>query len=502
MSASSDAPPDTSDRSTPGPASSGSALAGLALSILLASLGTSGANVGLPTFARVFGASFAAVQWVVLAYLLAVTTLVVGAGRLGDLVGRRRLLEGGLALFIAASLHAGFAPSLPVLVLARGAQGAGAAVMMALSLAFIGDAVSPSRVGRAMGLMGTMSAVGTALGPSLGGTLISWPGWRALFLINVPLGLVTLWLVHRDLPERRADRAADRTFDAPGTMLLAMSLGALALALTTGRQRTAGASAALLVGAALGAVLFVRRQVRARVPLIPPSLLRDGALRVSLATNAIVATVMMSTLIVGPFYLTRALGLAPAAMGLVMTVGPIITALAGVPAGHLVDRAGSSRAMLAGLVTMAVGSALLAALPGAAGIAGYLGPIAFLTAGYALFQAANNTAVMATASSGERGLVAGVLGLSRNLGLITGASAMGAVFALASGASDLTIAAPDSVARGMRVTFAVAAALVVAPIALAIARRARTCYSHPNNDPTSHVAGPSAMKALAGLERR
>ena len=164
------------------------ALTSLSLSLLLSSLGTSIANVGLPTLAQAFGAIFAQVQWVVLAYLLAITTLIVSVGRLGDLLGRRRLLLGGIALFTFASALCGLAPTLPWLIAARALQGLGAAVMMALTMALVGELVPKARTGSAMGLLGTMSAVGTALGPSLGGVLIATLGWRALFLVNLPLG--------------------------------------------------------------------------------------------------------------------------------------------------------------------------------------------------------------------------------------------------------------------------------------------------------------------------
>ena len=453
------------------PLAAGRALAGLSLSMLLASLGTSGANVALPTFVKVFGASFQAVQWIVLAYLLAVTTMIVGAGRLGDLIGRRRLLQLGIALFTGASLASGLAPSLGALIAARAIQGMGAAVMLALSMAFVSDAVPPDRVGRAMGLLGTMSAVGTALGPSLGGMLLTFPGWRALFLINVPVGVGAFWLVRRALPERRARHLADRSFDVAGTALLALSLGAFALALTVSREGFSRASAGLLVTAGLGASAFVRQQARVRVPLVPPSVLADRPLMMSLVSNALVACVMMSTLIVGPFYLTRALGLAPAAMGLAMTVGPVLTALAGIPAGRFVDARGAHRVTLVGLSAMALGSGLLALIPERFGVAGYIGSVFFLTVGYSIFQAANNTAVMAAATKDERGVVAGVLSLSRNLGLVTGASLMGAVFALASGATKITAAHPDAVARGMRITFLVAVALVAVAFALSMSRR-------------------------------
>ncbi|MFJ3461675.1 MFS transporter [Achromobacter spanius] len=140
----------------------------LSLSMLLASLGTSIANVGLPAFAQAFGAPFQSVQWVVLAYLLAITTAVVSAGRLGDLIGRRRLMLGGIAWFTAASVLCAAAPGLWTLVAARAAQGLGAAVLMTLAMAFAGEATQKGRSGSAMGLLGTMSAAGTALGPTPG----------------------------------------------------------------------------------------------------------------------------------------------------------------------------------------------------------------------------------------------------------------------------------------------------------------------------------------------
>ena len=201
--------------------------------MLLSSLGTSIANVGLPTLAQAFGASFQQVQWVVLAYLLAITTLIVSVGRLGDITGRRRLLLGGIVLFTVASVLCGVAPTLWLLIAARAAQGLGAAIMMALTLAFVGETVPKARTGSAMGLLGTMSAIGTALGPSLGGVLIAGPGWRAIFLVNVPLGILTFVLAHRHLPVDRPGPKADRAgFDPVGTLLLALTLAAYALAVT------------------------------------------------------------------------------------------------------------------------------------------------------------------------------------------------------------------------------------------------------------------------------
>jgi MFS family permease len=324
-----------------------------------------------------------------------------------------------------------------------------------------------------MGLLGTMSAVDTALGPSLGGVLISWLGWRAIFLVNVPLGMLTLLLAHRFLPVDRRGPKTDRAgFDTLGTLLLALTLVAYALAMTIGRGGFGPLNRALLLAAAFGSGLLVLAEARAASPLARLEMFRDPVLSASLAMSALVSTVMMATLVVGPFYLSRALGLEAALVGLVLSVGPLVAALTGVPAGRIVDRLGAPRMTIVGLIGIAVGCSILSMLPATLGISGYIAPIVVITAGYALFQAANNTAVLTDIRPDQRGVVSGVLNLSRNLGLITGASVMGAVFALASATTDIATAHPEAVATGTRITFAAAAMLIVVALTIAVGSRA------------------------------
>jgi EmrB/QacA subfamily drug resistance transporter len=463
------APADAADHTPP----LGGVLASLSLGMLLPSLGISIANVALPTLAASFAASFQQVQWVVLAYLLATTALIVSVGRLGDLTGRRRLLLAGILLFAVASGLCAAAPSLAWLIAARAVQGLGAAVMMALTMALVGEAVPKSRTGRAMGLLGTMSAIGTALGPSLGGVLVAGLGWRAIFVVNLSLGVLAFVLARRYLPaERRVSKAGRQGFDHRGTLLLALTLVAYALAMTIGRGHFGRLNVALLLSAAVGAGLFIWNESRVDSPLIRLASLRDPALSASLAMSALVSTVVMATLVVGPFYLARALGLGMALVGVAMSAGPVVSALAGVPAGRIVDRWGAPRTTVAGLVGMAIACLALCTAPAALGVAGYVVPLVVLTAHYALFQAANNTAVMADVSPDRRGVISGLLNLSRNLGLITGASVMGAVFALASETADVSGASAPAAAAGMRVTFAVAMVLVLVALAVAVGGRA------------------------------
>jgi len=443
------------------------ALASLSLSMLLSSLGTSIANVGLPALAEAFSASFQQVQWVVLAYLLAITALIVSVGRLGDIIGRRRLLLIGICVFTAASVLCAVSSGLWLLIAARAIQGIGAAIMMALTMALVSGAVPKAKLGSAMGLLGTMSAIGTSLGPTLGGFLIANPGWQAIFLVNVPLGVLAMGLAHRFLPkdclEKRADRAV---FDVLGTLVLVLTLLAYALAMTLGRGSFGPLNTALLLVAVVGAGVFVFVERKAESPLVRLTMFRNPQLSAGFAMSLLVTTVVMATLVVGPFYLTGALALNAVSVGLVMSTGPLVAALAGVPAGRWVDGLGAHRSRTLGLIAMLTGACILPAVPTNFGALGYIVPLAVITAGYALFQAANNTAVMSNIATPQRGVVSGLLGLSRNLGLITGASIMGAVFAFGTASHDILQAQPEAIAQGMRLTFAVAAGLILVALVM------------------------------------
>ncbi|QEW18943.1 Efflux protein A [Marinibacterium anthonyi] len=393
-------------------------LAGLSACMLLGSMGTSIANIALPPLAQAFATSVQGVRWVVIAYLATLTLGSVFAGRIGDRIGRKRGLVAGLGIFVVGSGLCALAPGLLALVAARALQGAGAAFLITLTMASVRDALPRDRVGSAMGLLGTMSACGTALGPSVGGLLIGMAGWRATFAVLAPLGCVALGLVLLWLPSRPAPDG----------------------------------------------------QATARIDL-------GGALGARLGANMAVAALMMATLIVGPFYLGRGLGLTPQAVGLIMAAGPVISIFGGVPSGRLVDRRGAGAVARAGLWALILGALTLAWLPRDWGAAGYLGAIVILTPGYQLFQSANNTQVLADAPDHMRGALSGYLGLSRNLGLITGAWALGAVFALGIGAPDFNTAAPDHITRGLHLTFAICAALMI--LALVLTRRADA----PGNSP-------------------
>lgn len=444
----------------------------LSLSMFLASLCTSIVNVALPTFTQAFNTNFQAVQWIVLSYLLAITTMIVSVGRFGDLVGRRKLLLAGLIIFTVASGMCGLATDLWMMIGARVLQGLGAAIMMALSLAFVSETVPKARIGMAMGVLGTMSAIGTAMGPTVGGVLISGIGWPSIFFINIPLGIAAFYFTYRYLPLDHITHGLSQfKFDYLGTLFLAMTLAAYALAMTLGGGNFGLLNIVLLLISLLGIGSFIFIESKSSSPLIQLTIFSDPLLSAGFMMSGLVATVLMATLVIGPFYLSHALGLNAMFVGIVMSVGPCVVALTGVLAGRMVDHFGAHKITIFGLFGIAVGSFILSMIPEACGIPGFLVPMVIITFGYALFNTANNAAVMMHVQSDQRGVISGMLNLSRNLGLITGASFMGAVFAVASGASDILIAQPHAVATGMRMTFLIAGVLIVIANIMAILSR-------------------------------
>ncbi len=450
-------------------ASGNPALVVLAGSMLVGSLGISLATVALPALARAFSAPLPSVQWVIIAYLVVVTASIVALGRLGDLIGQTRMLILGLSVFAIASLACAFAPTLPGLIAARIVQGFGGAVLMALPVSIIRTVVARDRMGSAMGLLGTMSAVGTALGPSLGGITIDLYGWSAGF---VAVGVLAFMLLAMAVPTfsraSRLEPTVSGAIDWLGSLLLAFALSAYALSMTSA-VGVLDARLLLPLTAVLSA-LFVWRQMMAARPLVPIALLRNFRIGLSLAMNFLVTTVMMSTLVVGPYMLSLGLGLDESAIGLVMAVGPLTSALSGLPAGRLTDRYGAARMLPVGLAQIAVGLVALAILPQWFGLWGYGLALVLLTPGFQIFLAANNTVTMQTVAEDQRGVLSGLLGLSRNLGFVTGASAVSSLFAFTLGEVELAKADPSLIAHAFTVTFLIATLLPVTALIVDLVR--------------------------------
>lgn len=371
----------------------------LALSALLVSAGTSMANLALPSISEEFSLSFSTVRWIVLSYLLAITLFSLVAGRLGDLNGRRNILLLGAAMFSAGTFISSFSFSFSALIFSRVIQGIGAAALAVLPIAIATDVLSHQKMGRAIGLLATMSAVGTATGPLIGGFLIAEFGWRTIFSAMTALGIFTLLLVFKfvQLGESSSHSKQQGNF------------------LDSAK-----------------------------------SFYSNSSFRVHLFSNFAVSAVMVSTLIIGPFYLTHALHLDPRHMGLVMSAGPITSILAGTVAGYAVDRFGDRLIMKFGFMQSLVGTISFIFLPKQFGSLGFVLSAVFLSLGYQLFLSANSNSFMKNARTEHRGIAAGALNLSRNLGLIGGTYLMGSF-------SD---ASEQNISDGLQVTFSMAAFLI------------------------------------------
>ena len=442
--------------------------------VVSAQMGTSAVNVALPSLAAWSAGGFDAAQWAVVGYLLAMTAASLVVGYVGDTIGRIETLWLGLAAFICAGGTAALAPNLAVLIAARAIQGIGAAAMTALPLAIARDTVAAKKSGAVMGLLGTAAAVGTASGPAMGGLLLSVWGWPAVFWAMLPLPLIACAVLPvlrpgvlvGSTPARDEKAPRGGAFDVAGSAAVACTVAVYAFTFTgTGLEWPRTPLLLAVVAALVGVVVVIER--RAAHPVLPLRLLRTRTVGIGAILNMIVGAVMMSTLVVGPFYLSGALGMGAVSVGVAMAAGPVTSIGVGILAGRLVDRASPGPLVTAGLLVMAVAAAALAVLPPLLGLPGYLIGTVLLAPGYQLFMAANNTQIMAAVPPGRRGTASGVLGLSRNLGLVTGTSAMAGFFVAAVGDDDVAAASPTELGVGLRVVFAVSATLVAGAALLA-----------------------------------
>lgn len=461
-------------RLPPRPPSVGLAVTALVVITTVSALGMSIPNVAMPLISDTFEVSVSATQWVSLSFLLFSSLLMVPVGRLADSVGRVKVLLAGIVVFLIASLFAGFATSLPLLVAARAAMGIGGAAMTTLPVALVRQTVAANRIGRTMGIMGSSMAAGWALGPAVGGMLSAAVGWRWVFFILVPLALAALALAAKALPMRQGGTGLPLQTDFAGSVILAVALVAYSVGLTLRPFGVVGTVVLVAVGA-LCLILFVVVELRVSSPLVDFRLLSKVRVYPGLITAFLASTIMMSFTVIPPFYLARGLNLTPSQVGLAMAVGPTVAILSGVPAGRLVEKFGSRPIFLAGLTLLTLASLGFTVLPPALGLAGFFLCAVSLTPGNQMFMAANNTNVMARSGLENQGSVSGVLNLSRNLGSITGTAVAASLF---DAAAD-RIAGPLGATVGLQSSFGFAAGLGAIGLLIALFSERKTGEKSP-----------------------
>ncbi len=402
----------------------------VAVGVFMSTLDSSIVNIALPAIMKDLQSSFAGVEWVVMIYLLTVSSLLMSFGRLSDIVGRRNVYFTGFLLFAGGSFLCGFSPSVDWLIGFRALQGCGAAMLMACSPAIIVDVFPEAERGRALGTIGAVVAIGLTLGPALGGLLIHYISWRAIFYLNVPIGIIAALLVLRLFRGRTLNLWRPQPFDWRGAILLAGALGALLLAVSHTHQWALLSWPRMICGLlALGCgLLFVYAERRVSRPLIDFSLFRIRLFVLPIAGAVLLFVSLFSIVFLMPFYLVDYAGFAENHAGLILITPFIFLFFMAPLAGSLYDRIGSRLLCTSGMAVLFLSLLLFARLPENPSALAVIWRLAFAGVGTALFTSPNTSAAMNAVPPSQRGVASGMVATARNLGMVLGIAMAGAVF--------------------------------------------------------------------------
>lgn len=398
-------------------------LASMALAVLDAAL----ANIALPTIAHSMQVSAASSVQIITAYQAALVMALLPSAALGESVGFRRVFTMGVALFVAASMLCAMAPTLPWLVAARAAQGIGGAAIMSLGVALLQRVVEPARLGDAIGWNALTVALASAAGPTLGALILSFAGWRWLFAVNLPIGLLALFFT-RTLPRVAGSR---HPLDLVSMALNGAVFGALVFGAEAITSRPLAGGALLAVSAACMTALTSRELSRTK-PLIPFDLLRVKPFAISVIASICCFTGQAAGMVALPFHLQHGLGLTPGMTGALMTAWPLTVAVTSQIAGRLSERVPTAWLCTAGGACLAAGLAAIGLLPLHGGQAILMAPIALCGLGFGLFQVPNNRNMFLAAPRERSGAAGGMQGTARLTGQTIGALLMTMLFALVS----------------------------------------------------------------------
>jgi len=433
----------------------------------MASLDTSVVNVILPVVTRALHSDVATIEWIVTMYVLVISGLLVSFGRLGDLRGHKTVYLSGYVVFVLGSALCGVAPTPLTLIAFRALQALGAAMLFANSPAILTKNFPAVQRGRVLGLQAMMVYLGRSAGPSLGGWLMGALSWRAVFYINVPIGLVAVWLSFRFIPRDPPSDKPER-FDLPGAALSLSGLVALLLALSQGHAWgwTSPPTVLLLAGAVLLLSVFVVIERRVASPMLDLGLFHNRLFSAAAGTAVLNFVCVSTILFLMPFYLLQGRGLSAVDTGLLLTAQPLIMAVAAPLSGNLSDRVGSRLPTTLGMVILAFGLFGLSRLGEHTSLAVVAALLALTGLGAGIFVSPNNSALMGSAPRHRQGVAGGILQTGRNVGTVLGVGLTGAIFisVLAGGHVNHRTSLFDAIDTAFLVTtvFALAGALTSA----------------------------------------
>lgn len=417
-------------------------------------------NIILPVVSRAFNTDVAAVEWVVTVYLLVVSSLLLSFGRLGDMRGHKLVYVSGFLVFVVSSALCGFAPSVVVLVVARAFQALGGAMLLANSPAILTKNFPAQQRGQVLGLQATMTYLGLTVGPSLGGWLTSQYGWRSVFYINLPVGLLALLLSVYFIPLDAGAERAER-FDLAGAVTFMAGLVALLLGLNQGHAWgwSSPAILGLLSAAVILLAVFLFIEQRVTQPMLDLSLFRVPLFSASTASAVLNYICLFTGIFLLPFYLIQARGLGPAQAGLILTAQPIVMAIMAPLSGTLSDRIGARLLSTLGMAIIAVGLFLLAQLTADSSLSYVALSLATVGLGTGVFVSPNTSALLGAAPQHRRGIASGIMATARNVGMVLGVGLAGAVFTTVQAqaqAASSTTAIYDGIRAGFLVAVGVA----------------------------------------------
>ena len=390
-------------------------LAIVVMSPFMACLDSSIVNVALPVMAKELSTSMAGIQQVVTSYLIVISAAILIFGRLGDIKGKTSVFKYGFIIFVLGSFLCGISTTLNFLIFSRIVQAIGAAMTMSTSQGIITHTFPPNERGRALGISGTSVALGTLLGPPLGGLIISVVSWEYIFLINVPIGLVAFIAAMKYLPKDKVK--SDQSLDIKGAILFIISIVALFWAMLKGQQTGYNH-----INIIVSFIIFIILELKIENPMLDLSIFKNRVFSVNIFSAFVMFIGISCINIIQPFYLQDVLKLSPGKTGLIMMAYPIVLSIVAPISGYLSDKMGSKKLTLAGIVVASIGLFCMVFLNEQSTFLMTTLLLSVVALGNGLFQSPNNSLVMSSVEKTKLGIAGGVNALIRNLGFIFGVS--------------------------------------------------------------------------------
>lgn len=445
------------------------------MGVFLATIDGTIVNIGLNTLVKELNQPLAVVEWVVLAYMLTLCTFMLSIGRLGDMIGKKKLYLAGLAIFTVGSGLCGISPNIYWLIGFRILQAIGGSMLMALGTALVTEAFPSNERGKALGIFGTLVSVGIITGPTIGGLILESLTWHWLFFVNLPIGVAGVIMVSRFVPESAL--AVRQKFDFKGAGILFISLVSFLIALTYGQHNGFNnAIVLILFGVFLAAMaLFIRVESHTAYPMIDLKMFTNRMFTINLITGFFTFIVSAGITLIMPLYLQNILRYSTSITGLLMAITPVTVAVIAPFAGSISDRIGSRQITTMGLILLLIGYISLTSLSADTTTIGYILRFIPVGMGVGMFQSPNNSAIMGAASRENLGVASSLLSLTRTIGQTTGIALLGAFWETRVKATanitvidDITTAPVNAQVAGLQNTVLLGVFLVLIALSLSV----------------------------------